>query len=385
MPVLPPTLIRADQFLPTTTTQNSPMANKRPKLSLQTTILPLTYGASSTGLALTASAIESTTPTVLNTFNNAYSIPFRPSPSSATPRNSRNAQQFLAQTPARKDIPPYSISLPMGVKPILRNSLKPHLSYANSGTSPRYGRRVFFPAVKMVTFRSGPDLEEIVKTTTYVAAHSDLSESEDSGQDSDSENEDAISTASEDHSEAEEGGLQFDNVAKGQGERQIIAEAIRERRQRDLLTPKLRIRSRRKRKWQWTLGSLDDLGTHTQSVTKECLPVNEGMHEDTREDRSVKTDVQHPGFLIAVEGAQVSTPVPISEVVECKEGSAIQIQECQGQEPVFYPAVLSSPTPSASLVSDLPLLEREAVIQANLETVGHNVDRGQTEIEAAQL
>ena len=230
---------------------SSPSSNKRPKLSLQTSSLPITFGRSSTNL--TTSSIESTTtPTHLNTFNNAYSIPLRPSPVSTTPRLSSRLSLIDSQKQ------PYTVKLPLGIKPILRNSRVSNLSPfpATNSASPRSARRVFFPAPKRVCFRSDRDLVEIVTTTTYLVPHSDLSDSEEDREEG-TDAEDAGSTepitSTSVLSDLDE--QDVNTVAMTpQSQRQIHAEQMRDQQNRERIRISESAQSRRrKRKWEWTL------------------------------------------------------------------------------------------------------------------------------------
>lgn len=175
---------------PTTPGTNRP---GRPKLTLQTSSLPRTFGRSTTGLTLGTSS-----PTVHNTFKNAYDVATpapAPAPAPATPSTPTTA------TPA----PTASVCVPcpgpgpgtgtgtgtgtgpgpgtgkktyqntIGIKSILRNSPLEHHYHRRSVSNP--SRRVFFPVKKRVTYRQ--PLDEEIRTVRYVAAHSDLYGSED--------------------------------------------------------------------------------------------------------------------------------------------------------------------------------------------------------------
>ena len=244
----------------TGTGSNVALPNKRPKLSLQTSFLPKVIGRSSTALTLAGNATEAAnTPTSLNTFSNAYSLPHRPSPKSATPRSTHWPSQ------------PYHVKLPLGVKPILRNSRIASLSYATSSASPRSGRRIFFPPTKRVCFRSGSDLFEIVQTKIYVAAHSDLTDSEDSYE-------------SDDETQRKQD--------EAQSQRQVRAEALREQKSFNRLNSISKSR-RKKRRWEWTLSPFDaaeisSLGTEgaNQSEVITAAPQVAEMDKPTIQDDS---------------------------------------------------------------------------------------------------
>lgn len=159
----------------------------RPKLTLQTTALPRTFGTSTTGLSRPFTAAPGTSPTVRNTFKNAYDVP---SPTSTPTSPSKGPNHRF---PTDKPISPYvhhpttnspfnhrAYQLPIGVRSILRNSPLDTASRRRSGSiSAGAGgpggagsRRVFFPAKKEVSYRM--PLEEVIHTERYTAQHIDL-------------------------------------------------------------------------------------------------------------------------------------------------------------------------------------------------------------------
>lgn len=159
----------------------------RPKLTLQTTSLPLTFGSSTTGLSRSFTASATASPTVRNTFKNAYEVP---SPSSTTTSPSKPSSLRLNTKPGSPYIhhptpnPSFSYrssyTLPLGVRSILRNSplegasrrRSGSISAGTSGPGGAGARRVFFPAKKQVSFRH--NLEEEIRTERYTAQHLDL-------------------------------------------------------------------------------------------------------------------------------------------------------------------------------------------------------------------
>ncbi|KAL2215881.1 hypothetical protein M432DRAFT_116107 [Thermoascus aurantiacus ATCC 26904] len=266
---------------------------KRPKLSLQTTSLPMTFGKSTTGLSLSFATNSAVSPTVLNTFSNAYDL--WPSPSisaTSSPKKSGKHFRFPSSHAAnnREGVP---YQLPLGVKSILRNSPLPSSSMRHSSTSMATGattRRVYFPAKKQVSYRF--PLEEEIKTVRFTARHSDLSDESDSEVSDISESEESSdsSTLQSDSGMSDD---ETDSHASPQSEkkkrkknmrseRQIRAAALRDGLKGDdydLASPQTPRQSRRKRlcKWRWTLGpletsdtaiipsSLDEQNTHTAS------------------------------------------------------------------------------------------------------------------------
>lgn len=167
----------------------------RPKLTLQTTSLPRTFGSSTTGLSLSFAAGSTASPTIRNTFKNAYDVV---SPASVTNSPSSKAPPSLRFN-SNKPISPYlyhasnnsnafshrsPYQLPLGVRSILRNSplesasrrRSGSISAGTSGPGGAGARRVFFPAKKQVSYRN--PLEEEIRTERYTAQHLDLFQDE---------------------------------------------------------------------------------------------------------------------------------------------------------------------------------------------------------------
>ncbi|SLM33375.1 hypothetical protein LPUS_01858 [Lasallia pustulata] len=201
---------------------------KRPKLSVQTSMLPLSLGHKST-TALTLS-IATDTPTVSNTYANAFDVPpihepkeparltrherpiSPPSSTSSTSSTTTSSSRYTSPFPASI---PYTV--PMTARSILRNSPLPrrHLS-ATSARTPK----IMFPPVKRVMFHDR--LEELIPTP-IVDELSDNDTSED--------NEDPLVAQREDRGDASEG----DDVPS---------------------TP-VQGRRKRRREWVWTLGPIE--------------------------------------------------------------------------------------------------------------------------------
>lgn len=170
----------------------------RPKLTLQTSSLPRTFGSSTTGLSLSFAAGPTASPTVRNTFKNAYDVA---SPTSATSSPSSKVPPGLRFN-GSKPISPYvhhannnpntfnyrPYQLPIGVRSILRNSplesasrrRSGSISAGTSGPGGAGARRVFFPAKKQVSYRN--PLEEEIRTERYTAQHLDLFQEDESTQ-----------------------------------------------------------------------------------------------------------------------------------------------------------------------------------------------------------
>ncbi|KAL1959287.1 hypothetical protein VTO42DRAFT_2474 [Malbranchea cinnamomea] len=288
---------------------SSTRASGRPKLSLQTSCLPVTFGNSTTALSFgPLSAGCTASPTVRNTFTNAYdtfrgSLPpsATSSPSSKYPPNSLRGESTSSSNANGKnssgaDVVPYQ--LPLGVRSILRNSPLP-FQRASVSAPPSNGRKRLFPAKKRVNYRY--PIEEEITTVRFVARHSDLLSSDDS--DSDEDFSDAVSpsgsssegegesNASESTSPSESSPVNGDLVAPNdhktrkslvndaetaqtptprrrkrkyqRSERQVLAAGIRDGlidSTTDCETPRTPVqrRSKRARQWRWTLGPIKD-------------------------------------------------------------------------------------------------------------------------------
>lgn len=257
---------------------------KRPKLSLQTTSLPMTFGKSTTGLSLAFATNSAVSPTVLNTFGNAYD--FWPSPSAgatSSPSKQRFHRFSSPHATNNREGAPYQ--LPLGVKSILRNSPLPSSSARHSSTSMTTGavtRRVYFPAKKQVSYRY--PLEEEIKTVRFTARHSDLSDESDS-ETSDASGSDESSDLSASQSDSGASDEETSPRAKASSpsrsgkkrrkdlgcERQIRAAALRDSLKGDdydVASPQTPRQGRLKRqcKWRWTLGPL---GTSDAAVDEQ--------------------------------------------------------------------------------------------------------------------
>ncbi|KAE8148759.1 hypothetical protein BDV25DRAFT_157619 [Aspergillus avenaceus] len=253
----------------------------RPKLTLQTTSLPMTFGSSTTGLSLSLASGPTASPTVRNTFKNAYDNV--PQSATASPAKSSNSRFSKPSSPYPTNNP---YQLPLGVKSILRNSpLDPSCrrrsSVAANGPNAGPGsRRVFFPAKKQVSYRQ--PLEEEIQTVRYTARHSDLTNEWDpkpqpagSGEDSDSNSSATPSDASTSDEDAETGTgktplRSFERKKRKHmsAEKQIRAVALMDPVDEDgTSTPQTPCRARAKRRceWRWTLGPLEVRSESAQS------------------------------------------------------------------------------------------------------------------------
>lgn len=260
---------------------------KRPRLSLQTSPLPISCGQ------------ESASPTVRNTFNNTFvtrplSAGENPSPTKPSNRCSRYGSPYPFSFRSDNSVP---YQLPLGVRSILRNSplaksIRPSLSMTASGVPE--SRHVYFPAKKQVSYRF--PLEEEIQTVRFVARHSDLSSDSESESGEESESDDGSDSSipvsedqsssgeeeEEDKPEVAERSPQAQSRRKRRkslpSERQIRAAALRdgldEERYTPWSTPTTPRQSRRKRrcKWRWTLG---DLASESDSTAEKGSTQNE--------------------------------------------------------------------------------------------------------------
>ncbi|PYH84306.1 hypothetical protein BO82DRAFT_277126 [Aspergillus uvarum CBS 121591] len=271
----------ACSLAPTTNARST--ITSRPKLTLQTSSLPLTFGTSSTSLSLSLVAGSTASPTVRNTFKNAYDVT-APVSATASPSSKFPSHRFSKPSSPYTTHNPYQ--LPMGVRSILRNSpLEPSCrrrstSVATNGTTGAPAtRRVFFPAKKQVSYRY--PLEEEIQNVHYTARHSDLHDMEEerpkqststststpNSEDSDSTASNLSSSSDTNTSDDEPPRTSKHNLLSPverkkrkhqKAERQVRAVALGEK--LGDMTPQTPVRKRAKRRceWRWTLGPLEN-------------------------------------------------------------------------------------------------------------------------------
>lgn len=239
--------------------------SKRPKLSLQTSALSTTYGSLASATGNKATGMSAATPTTLNTFNNTFDLTIRPSPSSATASPFRSKR---ATSPLKRS-QPYALNLPLGIRPILKNSRlatelrRPSLT---ASASPRTGRRVFFPAPKKVSFQH---IDEEIVTHTYTARHIDLSSSDEdtaisgSGTDTSSWAEISDTTSG---TWAATLSSESSEETPGEGDRSRSPRLeSRGRRMRERSTSSQR-RQKKKRRWEWILDNAEEADGITDQI-----------------------------------------------------------------------------------------------------------------------
>ena len=233
--------------------------SKRPKLSLQTSQLSASYASSGSTTGSSVATLFTTTPTTLNTLSNSFDLTIRPSPTSATTSPaSFQLRSKPAASPLRRS-QPYSLNLPLGVRPILKNSriTKDYrASSLSASASPRTARRVFFPPAKKVSFQT---IDEEIITQIYTAQHFDLSSSEDEQTESGSEKnelpeQDIGVPPTQETSEP----VVFENEVtislQDKYQSPELVNRSRRRRQRSTSTPRL---VKKKRRWEWTIGDTE--------------------------------------------------------------------------------------------------------------------------------
>lgn len=183
---------------------SAPSPSKRPKLSLNTTILPPAFGKKTTSLRL--ETLSATSPTIRNTFSNAHeedsglkapgSRPKRPTlstlstsniPTHDAPSTSPTAQDHLDASSTSSTStssttsaiststidslpPPVPYKLTYNLPSILSNS-----PLSRPATQRKKPTKPMFPAAKKVAFRA--PLTEDIKTEKYTLRHSDIDSS----------------------------------------------------------------------------------------------------------------------------------------------------------------------------------------------------------------
>ncbi|KPI40621.1 uncharacterized protein AB675_10650 [Cyphellophora attinorum] len=329
---------KASSVLPSSTTtdpssryaldtfSHSMPAAKRPKLSLQTSALPSAhYGTagSNTGNARLMD-MATATPTTLNTFNNTFDLSIRPSPISsiAPPSALSKPLTTTSSRPKRQAAGTYELNLPLGIRPILKNSSLPpdlrrgSLSAAASASplsAVSSSRRVFFPEPKRVKFAVGGD-EEVVNRV-YTRRHMDISSSEDEESSSGSGEEGEESgppseapTVGDDDAVAEEpqeraaalrlSSKTAENVDEVQRGR---SQSRHHRRSSNDATRK----TRKRRRWEWTLGSTATGEAETAGATEPRPTTGKSLSRDSAADDAAKDGAVE----VAVEEVQ-ATPSP---------------------------------------------------------------------------
>ena len=311
-----PSVVAAEATSPVLKSQEP----RKPRLSLQTTSLGSTYGSLTRGLGINTNQ-SAYTPTTANTLTNTWDLTVRPSPISRTesprPQTLKQQQQ------------PYILTLPFGVRPILKNSPLPR--QASISASPRESRRkVFFPKPKQVTFRK--ILEDTIETKEYTACHVDLS-----------------SSSSEAESSSEEGSN--DNASKRR--RKTLDEypspqPSRKRKNSRDLTPSedvakqqedstlelVTVRSPhccKRRRWQWTLPTTTDQITDPAARKSLALSsigsVFSKNDEFTEEPEDVNLD-QDSDRDDEIEGTEVDSTEELVESVDQEPQSEKDEEAC---------------------------------------------------------
>ncbi|KAL4891906.1 hypothetical protein BDV59DRAFT_60613 [Aspergillus ambiguus] len=312
----------------TTPAHRRPAVASRPKLTLQTSSLPRTFGSSSTGLSLSLAGGATASPTVRNTFKNAYDVPL---PSSATVSPSKSVTNRFS-----KPSSPYTTNnpyqLPLGLKSILRNSpLEPttrRQSISMATGTPnglQAPRRVFFPAKKQVSYRQ--PLEEEIHTVRYTARHSDLAaepdpEPREAGSDEDSDSNSSLTLSDTSTSEDDVGGERLERKKRKHqsANKQVRAVALMDRLDgddysSDSATPQTpcQARSKRRCEWRWTLGPLEVRGgpNASREQTKTDLPDDGGGLPSCNSSDNSPAETPSPSSSMLSE---VPQPTTIGEI-----------------------------------------------------------------------
>ncbi|RDW60474.1 uncharacterized protein DSM5745_10932 [Aspergillus mulundensis] len=258
----------------TSNATSRPSALSRPKLTLQTSSLPMSFSTSSTGLSLSLATGPTASPTVRNTFKNAYDVAYPPS-ATASPSRSSNHRFSKPSSPYTSSNP---YQLPIGVKSILRNSCLESTKRRSNSVGPSNGsttRRVFFPTRKQVSYRY--PLEEEIKTVKYTARHSDLVSDSESG---------SCETSSDDDSDYSTSSLVSSDTTPSDEETNTEQSTDKKKKKRKYLSNERQVRAvalmeglkdpyasqsqtpqtprqgrlKRRREWRWTLGPLEEAG-----------------------------------------------------------------------------------------------------------------------------
>ena len=246
-----------------------PVIPKRPKLSLQTSTLPIPFAPKSAN-ALSISHTHDS-PTLRNTYSNALRIPSTIKPTNpqqtehhaqqSRPKDFSSPQVSSASSHSSSDTSPsVPYYLPMGARSILRNSPLPprHVS----ATSARAPRRIF-PPIKRVMFHE--TLVELMPTPI-------IEESESSDTDSDS------STSIRKRGRP--------------AKKEYTEDADEPEEPEDMPSTPVQGRWKRKREWVWTIGPSEDgrMSPDAGPLLRKDSKVSEEEAERIADERSMFRD-----------------------------------------------------------------------------------------------
>ncbi|RAL17545.1 uncharacterized protein BO97DRAFT_8956 [Aspergillus homomorphus CBS 101889] len=336
------------------TTNNRPTITSRPKLTLQTSSLPLTFGTSSTGLSLSLVAGSTASPTVRNTFKNAYDVT-APVSATSSPSSKYPSHRFSKPSSPYTTHNPYQ--LPMGVRSILRNSpLEPSCrrrstpAATNGSNGAPATRRVFFPAKKQVSYRY--PLEEEIQNVHYTARHSDLHEMNEehpkqstSSEESDSASSNSSSSSSDTNSSDEEpqtrskqdllSPVERKKRKHQKAERQVRAVALREK--LEDMTPQTPVRKRAKRRceWRWTLGPLQNRDGLLPPVQEERTTSSGSDSSSSDRESQTSSAGSSPLLSATPSHAQSSPSSSVAFELETNESMKNTTHETQRPNPEF--------------------------------------------------
>lgn len=301
--------------------QNHMPASKRPKLSLQTTLptAPAGVSSSQTGSSRVDNAA---TPTTRNTLVNQYhtfDLSIRPSPASTTA--SPAAFPKPASLSRQKRSLPYDLNLPIGGRSILKNSTIPsdvrRGSLGAASASPRSatgGRRAFFPEPKRVKFGA----EEEIVTSTYVARHVDLSSS--SEDESGSSGSDSDSLGGKETVKRDAEGVTATKPPGRSGEAVIVDEVQRS----GGTSHSSGRRSRKRRRWEWTLGESEDQQFRSVEGAEKETTASEEQTSPSIASTSSSPSVTTP----CLDNAEAKEPqIAVQEVVPTPTSATADVEQ----------------------------------------------------------
>lgn len=339
----------------TSNATNRPPTLSRPKLTLQTSSLPVTFGRSTTGLSLSLATGATASPTVHNTFKNAYDAAYPPS-ATVSPSRSTSTRFSKPSSPYTSSNP---YQLPLGVKSILRNSRlerRPSQAAPNGPNGSSSSRRVFFPTKKQVNYRY--PLEEEIKTVKYTARHSDIvsdSEAEPSETSSDDDSDFSSSslvssdtTPSDDEANPSEPAADKKKKKRKyrSNERQVRAVALRDGlgdpyTSVNSPTPQtpLQGRLKRRREWRWTLGPLDEAGS--TPVSSQSSASNAQLSTPSESEQDPEDPAKEPDTLslnVATlrptpQPSQLTTPISLAPSDASESNTALSPEVADSDPP----------------------------------------------------
>ena len=300
--ILPSSPATYSQQAMTTLLAPVPAPSKRPKLSLNTSELPSTFGKKSTSLRL--ETLSATSPTIRNTFSNAY----HPQASLRAPGARKPALTPLSTasvTPVKERIPtplrteisdspditsssavstasvstvdslpaecPYKLAY--NITSILTNGPIPR----NQNRRRSFARsRPMFPAAKKVAFRA--PLTEEIKTEMYIMRHSDLDSSSSTISVLELSPPEPVKASEKDVDEAQTGSAAQDKPEAASPHTGDKRESSDEEDSDTCPATPVAGRRKKHRQWVWTLGPVNQ-----PTVEADKRPEDAGIGEEKSE------------------------------------------------------------------------------------------------------